>query len=89
MFSSIAYPVRGGKVCPAAMVQMHQRATTEKYRRADFTPLLLGNIRELSLKEIWDRMTNSEDSYKLDVSPPAASPRGKFWTDNWPKLKTA
>lgn len=58
MFSSIAYPC-AAEGCPAAMVQMHLRANGD-VSPCDFTPYSFGNIRELPLKEIWDRMTKSE-----------------------------
>jgi MoaA/NifB/PqqE/SkfB family radical SAM enzyme len=58
MFSSIAYPC-AAEGCPAAMVQMHMRATGD-VSPCDFTPFSFGNIRELPLSEIWDRMTKCD-----------------------------
>ncbi|HEX7485322.1 MAG TPA: radical SAM protein [Vicinamibacterales bacterium] len=57
MFSSIAYPcVAEG--CPAGIVQVHVRANGE-VSPCDFTPYSFGNIREKSLKDIWDSMATS------------------------------
>ena len=55
MFSSIAYPcVAEG--CPAAMVQIHLRANGDVCP-CDFTPYSFGNIRQQSLREIWESMS--------------------------------
>jgi MoaA/NifB/PqqE/SkfB family radical SAM enzyme len=58
MFSSIAYPC-AAEGCPAAMVQMHLRANGD-VSPCDFTPFSFGNIRDLPLGEIWNRMTGTE-----------------------------
>jgi MoaA/NifB/PqqE/SkfB family radical SAM enzyme len=58
MFASIAYPcVAEG--CPAAMVQLHLRANGD-VSPCDFTPHSFGNIRQQSLRDIWETMANSE-----------------------------
>jgi MoaA/NifB/PqqE/SkfB family radical SAM enzyme len=58
MFASIAYPcVAEG--CPAAMVQLHLRANGD-VSPCDFTPCSFGNIRQQSLREIWQNMANHE-----------------------------
>jgi MoaA/NifB/PqqE/SkfB family radical SAM enzyme len=76
MFSSIAYPC-AAEGCPAAMVQMHLRANGD-VSPCDFTPYSFGNIRDLSLKEIWDRMIKS-DLY-AGPSPRCRLSKREFWT---------
>jgi MoaA/NifB/PqqE/SkfB family radical SAM enzyme len=76
MFSSIAYPC-AAEGCPAAMVQMHLRANGE-VSPCDFTPYSFGNIRDHSLKEIWDRMIKS-DLY-ASPSPRCRLSKREFWT---------
>lgn len=57
MFASVAYPcVAEG--CPAGMVQVHLRANGD-VSPCDFTPYSFGNVREKSLKDIWESMTKS------------------------------
>jgi MoaA/NifB/PqqE/SkfB family radical SAM enzyme len=75
MFSSIAYPC-AAEGCPAAMVQMHLRANGD-VSPCDFTPFSFGNIRELPLSEIWDRMIKSE-LYK-GPSPRCRLSKREFW----------
>ncbi len=75
MFSSIAYPC-AAEGCPAAMVQMHMRANGD-VAPCDFTPFSFGNIRELPLSEIWNRMTTSE-LYK-GPSPRCRLSKREFW----------
>ena len=75
MFASIAYPcVAEG--CPAAMVQLHLRANGD-VSPCDFTPHSFGNIRERSLREIWESMAKSE----LYAAPSARCrlSRPDFW----------
>jgi MoaA/NifB/PqqE/SkfB family radical SAM enzyme len=76
MFSSIAYPC-AAEGCPAAMVQMHLRANGD-VSPCDFTPYSFGNIRELPLSEIWDRMTKSE--LYAGPSPRCRLSKREFWT---------
>ncbi len=75
MFSSMAYPC-AAEGCPAAMVQMHLRANGD-VAPCDFTPYSFGNIRELSLREIWNRMAGS-DLYKMPSARCRLS-RREFW----------
>jgi len=58
MFSSIAYPC-AAEGCPAGVAQMHLRANGD-VSPCDFTQLSFGNIRERTLKEIWEAITKSE-----------------------------
>jgi MoaA/NifB/PqqE/SkfB family radical SAM enzyme len=72
MFASIAYPcVAEG--CPAAMVQVHLRANGD-VSPCDFTPYSFGNIRNKSLREIWESMAGSplyaEPSARCRLSRP-------------------
>jgi len=75
MFSSIAYPC-AAEGCPAAMVQMHLRANGD-VSPCDFTPCSFGNIRELPLGDIWQRMISSE-LYK-GPSPRCRLSKREFW----------
>jgi MoaA/NifB/PqqE/SkfB family radical SAM enzyme len=75
MFSSIAYPcVAEG--CPAGMVQIHVRANGD-VSPCDFTPYSFGNIRDKSLKDIWDAMSGSP----LYAAPSARCrlSKAEFW----------
>jgi len=72
MFASIAYPcVAEG--CPAAMVQVHLRANGD-VSPCDFTPYSFGNIRNRSLREIWETMAGNplyaEPSARCRLSRP-------------------
>jgi MoaA/NifB/PqqE/SkfB family radical SAM enzyme len=75
MFSSIAYPcVAEG--CPAGMVQVHLRANGD-VSPCDFTPYSFGNIRQKSLKEIWESM--SGHSLYRDPSARCRLSKPDFW----------
>jgi MoaA/NifB/PqqE/SkfB family radical SAM enzyme len=84
MFSSIAYPC-AAEGCPAAMVQMHLRANGD-VSPCDFTPYSFGNIRDMSLHDIWQRMIHSE-LYKGPSARCRLSKR-EFW-DRLAEHKTA
>jgi MoaA/NifB/PqqE/SkfB family radical SAM enzyme len=58
MFSSLTYPC-AAEGCPAATVYMHIQADGSVCP-CDFTPLVFGNVREKSLKEIWEAMSGNE-----------------------------
>ncbi len=77
MFSSIAYPcVAEG--CPAGMVTVHLRANGDLCP-CDFTPTSFGNIRDKSMRDIWQSMTEcrlySKPSARCRLSQPA------FWEE--------
>jgi len=76
MFASIAYPcVAEG--CPAAMVQVHLRANGD-VSPCDFTPYSFGNIRNQSLREIWENMAGH--SLYAEPSARCRLSRPDFWT---------
>jgi MoaA/NifB/PqqE/SkfB family radical SAM enzyme len=75
MFSSIAYPcVAEG--CPAGMVQVHLRANGD-VSPCDFTPYSFGNIRQKTLKEIWESMVGNP--LYADPSPRCRLSKPDFW----------
>ena len=75
MFASIAYPcVAEG--CPAAMVQVHLRANGD-VSPCDFTPYSFGNIRNQSLREIWETMAGN--SLYAEPSARCRLSRPDFW----------
>ncbi len=81
MFSSIAYPcVAEG--CPAGMVTVHLRANGDLCP-CDFTPVSFGNIRNQSMRAIWQRMTSSRLYAKTSVRCRLSQ------TDFWKELDSA
>jgi MoaA/NifB/PqqE/SkfB family radical SAM enzyme len=58
LFASLTYPC-AAEGCPAASVYMHIQADGSVCP-CDFTPLVFGNVRQKTLKEIWEVMSGSE-----------------------------
>jgi len=58
MFTSIAYPC-AAEGCPGGVAQMHLRANGD-ISPCDFTPLSFGNIRQRSMRKIWESMRQSD-----------------------------
>jgi MoaA/NifB/PqqE/SkfB family radical SAM enzyme len=58
LFASLTYPCQAEEGCPAGLVTMHIRGNGD-VTPCDFTPLAVGNIRERSLKEIWESFKES------------------------------
>ena len=58
MFTSIAYPC-AAEGCPAGVAQLHLRGNGD-VTPCDFTPYAFGNLRDKSMKDIWQDITQHD-----------------------------